>query len=259
MNLVDSHCHIDVEAFAPDRAAVLARARAAGVTRLVVPAIDAAGWPHLAKTCRRHAGLYPAFGLHPMYLDRHRPGDEEAIGEWIERAGGVAVGECGLDYWIPDPDRDAQRRLFEAQLRIARDLRLPVVIHARRALDEVLMLWRRIRPPAGVLHAFSGSNQQARRALDLDLRLGLGGPLTYPRATRLRRQATELPLDALLLETDAPDQPLHGRQGERNEPACVRGVCETLAELRDAPPEAIAAATSANAEALFGLPPVAPS
>ncbi|RMG58249.1 MAG: TatD family deoxyribonuclease [Gammaproteobacteria bacterium] len=259
MNLVDSHCHIDVPDFDPDRTEVLERARQAGVSRIVVPAIDARGWPHLAKTCRAHPGLYPAFGLHPLFLSRHAPGDEERIGEWIEREGGIAVGECGLDYWIEDPDHDAQRRLFEAQLRIARDLGLPVIIHCRKALDEVLMLWRRIRPPAGVLHAFSGSDAQARRALDMDLRLGIGGPVTYPRARRLRSQAATLPLDALLLETDAPDQPLQGRQGQRNEPACVRDICETVAGLRDLPPGEVAAATTAAAEALFRLPPVAPA
>lgn len=252
--LIDSHCHLDAEAFDGDRDAVVARARSAGVRRQVVPATHAGNWRKLREVCAGDDGLFPAYGLHPMFLAQHEPGHLEDLHAWLERERPVAVGECGLDYYIDEPDRDAQQRYFDAQLRLAHDFDLPVIIHARRAVDAVIAAIRQVGGLRGVVHSFSGSRQQAEQLWDLGFLLGLGGPVTYERAKRLRRLAAGMPIEHLLLETDAPDQPDAAIRGERNEPARVATVCEVIAGLRDEGPETIAEATTANAIRLFGLP-----
>jgi TatD DNase family protein len=254
MHLVDSHCHLDVDAFDLDRADVIARARAAGVTRQIVPAIDAQGWPRLRAACAGDDGLFPAYGLHPIVLDSHRPEHIDQLREWVAREHPVAIGECGLDFFIDTPRVDAQMAYFEPQLRLAREFDLPVIVHARRAVDAVISAIRRTGGIRGVVHSFSGSLQQAHQLWQLGFLVGLGGPVTYERATRLRKLAATMPLDYLLLETDAPDQPDSSHKGQRNEPSRLVVVLETIARLRDEDPAAIAAATTANAEQLFGLP-----
>ena len=252
--LVDSHCHLDVDAFDQDRDAVVARARAAGVMRQVLPAVDAAGWPKLREVCARGAGLFPAYGLHPMYLASHTDAHLADLRAWLERERPVAVGECGLDYFVDGLDPPTQAHFFEGQLRLAREFELPVIIHARRAVDAVIAAIRRIGSLRGVVHSFPGSIEQARQLADAGFLLGLGGPVTYARANRLRKLAATVPLEWLLLETDSPDQPDSDIRGQRNEPARLRRVLEVIASLRNADPGEIALATSANAERLFGLP-----
>lgn len=258
-SLVDSHCHLDAAGFDADRAEVVRRAREAGILRQVVPATHADAWPGLRDACARHDGLFPAYGLHPMFMDRHREGDLDALARWVQAERPVAIGECGLDFFIPDPDRARQQSIFEAQLRLARDMDLPLVVHARKALDLVGSAIRRIGQGRlrGVVHSFSGSRQQAGQLWDMGFLLGIGGPVTYSRARRLRSLVAGMPLEFLLLETDAPDQPDAGIRGQRNEPARLVAVLEAIAGLRDEDPSVIAAATSANAERLFGLPPLA--
>jgi TatD DNase family protein len=256
---VDTHSHLDVDAFDADRAGVLTRAAAVGVRRHVVPAIDAAGWPRLREVCSTHAGLFPAYGLHPVYLDAHDDRDIGSLHEWLAREQPVAVGECGLDFFVDGLDRDRQSRLFDAQLRLAREFDLPVIVHARRAVDAVIAAVRRIGGLRGVVHSFSGSMQQAEMLAKLGFLLGLGGPVTYERANRLRRLAADMPLEWLLLETDAPDQPDCHHRGERNEGAHLPFVAETIAGLRGEPVERIATVTTSNAERLFGLASVAAS
>ena len=252
--LVDSHSHLDAAAFDGDRDAVIARARAAGVHRQILPAVDAAGWPKLRDVCARGPGLFAAYGLHPMYLDAHRDAHLAELRGWIERERPVAVGECGLDYFVEGLDRDAQSHFFDAQLRLAREFDLPVIVHARRAVDAVIAAIRRVGGVRGVVHSFPGSMEQARQLSQAGFLLGLGGPATYERANRLRKLAATIPIDWLLLETDSPDQPDSGIRGQRNEPARLTRVLETIAALRNADPGDIARATSANAERLFGLP-----
>jgi len=254
MVLVDSHCHLDAAEFDHDRDAVIARARQAAVTRQIVPAVDAAGWPKLREICALDPGLFPAYGLHPMYLDAHRDEHLSRLREWIERERPVAVGECGLDYFIEELDRDAQSHYFEAQLRLARDFDLPVVVHARRAVDAVIAAIRKVGKLRGVVHSYSGSAEQARQLWNLGFLIGLGGPVTYDRANRLRTLAAAMPLDYLLLETDAPDQPDAGIRGQRNEPARLADVLRVVAKLRGETEAHLAEATTANARRLFGLP-----
>lgn len=254
MELVDTHCHLDASEFDADRDRVIGAARTAGVRHQVIPAVDAQGWPGLRELCRMYEGLHPAYGLHPMFLASHRDSHLVELRDWLERERPVAVGECGLDFFVEGLDREAQERYFEAQLRLAREFDLPVIVHARRAVDAVIAAVRRIGGLRGVVHSFPGSEEQARQLWKLGFLLGLGGPVTYERANRLRRLVAGMPLEFLLLETDAPDQPDAEIRGQRNEPARLRDVLRVIAELRGEDEGRVAAATTANAQRLFGLP-----
>lgn len=233
---------------------MLAQAAAAGVSRMVVPAIAADTFENLARLCGEDARLHPAYGLHPLFLSRHRPEHLDDLPRWLARDECIAVGECGLDYFVEGLDRDVQMQYFIAQLELARAFDLPVIIHARRAVEQVTLAIRRIGGLRGVIHSFGGSIEQARQLWELDFHLGFGGPITYPRARRLRAVVAAMPLDQLLLETDAPDQPLSGHQGRRNEPAQLAQVCAAVAELRSVPPQLIVEATRRNTRQLFNLP-----
>jgi TatD DNase family protein len=253
MRLLDSHSHFDAAEFDADRAQAHARARAAGVARQIVPAVDAAGWPKLKMACTQYAGLFPAYGLHPIYLESHRPEHLRELRDWIERERPVAVGECGLDYFVEGLDAETQDFYFEAQLELAREFDLPVVVHARRAVDAVIASIRKFDGLRGVVHSFPGSAEQAAQLHKLGFLLGVGGPVTYERANRLRKLAATMPLEQLLLETDAPDQPGAMHRGERNEPAYLPEVLDAIAGLRGMERETLAKATTANAERLFRL------
>ena len=251
--LIDTHSHIDDREFDPDRDFAIDRARSVGVTRQIVPAIARSNFEVVRDLCHKYEGLYPAYGLHPMFLAEHRIRHIDELSDWIERERPVAVGECGLDFYIENLDHDTQRGYLDRQLKLARDFDLPVILHARRAFDDVAAAIRRVGGLRGVVHSFSGSDEQARQFWKLGFHLGIGGPVTYERASRLRALVAKMPIEFLLLETDSPDQPLSGHQGERNEPERTVDVLRVIAELRDESPEAIAAATTANAERLFGL------
>ena len=253
--LVDSHSHFDAPEFDGDRAAAHARALAAGVHTQVLPAVDAAGWPKLKLVCTTFSGLFPAYGLHPMYLEAHRPQHLAELRDWIEREAPVAVGECGLDHFVEGLDLQAQQFYFDGQLRLAREFDLPVIVHARRAVDAVIASVKRVGRLRGVVHSFSGSPEQARQLRQLGFLIGLGGPVTYERANRLRALARTMPLDYLLLETDAPDQPDASIRGQRNEPARLPVVRDVIAGLRGITAVEVSQATTRNAERLFNLPP----
>lgn len=253
LELFDSHCHLDAPEFDGDRAAVIERAEQAGVRSQLVPAIDHAGWPKLKAVCAGRPGLYPAYGLHPMFVDRHRPEHLAALPGWIEQEQPQAVGECGLDFYLEGLDAQEQRRYFRGQLQVARDFGLPVIVHARRSVEEVIASLRALPGLRGVIHSYSGSEEQARQLFDLGFCLGIGGPVTYERARRLRRIVGMAPLENLLLETDAPDQPDSLHRGQRNEPARLPTVLETIASLRGADAASIAAATRENARRLFAI------
>lgn len=253
MQLVDSHSHFDVDAFDVDREAAWARARQAGVVAQIIPAIDAAGWPRLREVCSENPSLHAAYGLHPIYLDTHQPQHLTELRQWLVQEKCVAVGEIGLDYFIEDLDRETQQEYFEAQLVLAREFELPVIVHARRAVDAVIATLRRFAPVRGVVHSFAGSPEQADQLYKLGYMLGIGGPVTYERAQRLRGLVAAMPLEHLLLETDSPDQPDAAWRGQRNEPARLTAVLDTIAGLRNESRETIAAATTANAERLFGI------
>lgn len=253
LQLIDTHCHLDVAEFDADRDQVLAAARAAGVAAIVVPGIDAAGWPALIALCAAHADLFPALGLHPVYLSRHSERDLKALEQQLAIHRPVAVGEIGLDFHDPASDRGQQRRLCAAQFAIARAAGLPVLLHVRKAHDAMLALLREAGLCGGIAHAFNGSLEQARQYLDLGFKLGFGGMLTFERSSRLRRLAAELPLEAIVLETDAPDLTVASHRFQRNSPAYLPEVLSALAAVRHANPADIAAATTANACDVLGL------
>jgi TatD DNase family protein len=251
--IVDSHCHLDDPEFDRDREAVVARARAAGVALQIVPAIDRGTWEKTRDACAVAPGLHPAYGLHPLLLAKHREAHLDELVEWIGREKPKAVGECGLDYFVDGLDADTQRFYFRRQLQIAREFDLPVIVHARRAFEEAIAELRKVPGLRGVVHSWAGSEEQARQLFAMGFCLGLGGPVTYERAKRIRRVAVEMPLEFLLLETDAPDQPDSGRRGERNEPAHITTVLDCIARLRGVDPSEIAQATTDNARRLFAL------
>lgn len=251
--LFDSHVHLDAPEFDADREGVLQRARHAAVVQMLVPAVTAFSWPKLQALCESHSGLYPAYGLHPCFLAQHDEHDHIAqLETWLAAHRAFAVGECGLDFFDATLDRDRQLHLLRAQLHIAHRFDLPLVLHARRAFEAVIVELRRFgKPLRGVVHSFSGSAEQARQLGELGFLVGIGGPVTYPRAQRLRRVVAALPINSLLLETDAPDQAGTSHKGGRNEPAFLVEVLQCVAELRGEDPRDLARATTANARRLF--------
>lgn len=252
--LIDTHCHLDAAEFDADRAQVVARALAGGVGLIVIPAVEQANFQEVLETCARYPRCAPALGLHPLYVERHQPHHLAELRAAISRHHPVAVGEIGLDYSAPGFDQAAQEFYFVEQLKIAKEFDLPVLLHIRRANDQVLKQLRRFRGRGGIAHAFNGSRQQAEAFLGLNFRLGFGGAMTYPRALNLRRLAAALPLDAIVLETDAPDIPPEFIGKGRNCPEYLPQIARVLAGLRGQTPEEISEATGRNTlAALPGL------
>ena len=252
--LTDTHLHLDATEFDPDRAAVLARARAAGIERFVVPAVDRAGFARVLALAETTPGVFPALGIHPLYVDHADEADLHALDALLRQGRAVAVGEIGLDRHVPRPDAARQEAFFTAQLGLARRHGLPVILHVRRAQDAVLAALRRIRIKGGIAHAFNGSLQQAEAFIALGFKLGFGGAMTFDGSRRIRRLAAELPLEAIVLETDAPDIPPVWARGERNVPENLLRIAKVLAELRDLSLEEIIQATSDNVCAVLALP-----
>jgi len=253
MELVDTHCHLDVAEFDADRQQVLVRARAGGVSGIVVPGVLAQTWDGLWAFCATDPELYPALGMHPVYLDRHTDAGLQRLETWVADLRPVAIGEIGLDYYVDGLDHGRQQRLFEAQLEIARAAGLPVILHVRKAHDAVLAALKRIRVCGGICHAFNGSVQQASQYIELGFRLGFGGMLTFERSSKLRRLARALPLESLVLETDAPDMTVSQHHGERNSPEYLPYCLAALAAVRGEPEDRVAAQTTLNARAVLGL------
>jgi TatD DNase family protein len=253
MQLIDSHCHLDDDRFDDNRDQVVAQAHACGVSRMIVPATTANRWEKIQQLCANHDGLYPAYGLHPMFIEQHQPLHLAELDEWLEREAPVAVGECGLDFFASRVDEKWQKQLFQEQLHLADQHRLPVIVHARKAMDEVISLLRRQARHGGVVHSFAGSEQQARQLYDLGFKLGIAATVSFERARKLRAVVAAMPLDALLLESDAPDQPGAAHRGDLNLPAYVVEHLQTIAELRQIDPAELATALTRNTEQLFRL------
>jgi TatD DNase family protein len=256
---IDSHCHLDAAEFDADRDAVMVHARAAGVGMLVLPAVQVANFDSVRELAHKH-GLVYALGIHPLYVDRAGNGDllvlQQALHQHRDDPRLVAVGEIGLDHFVPGLDRARQQHFYLAQLKLARDAGLPVILHVRRSADALLAGLRRIPVAGGIAHAFNGSAQQAGQFVDLGFALGFGGAMTFERALQIRKLATSLPAHALVLETDAPDIPpqwLYRSAAERaagatsrNQPAELARIAPTLAGLHGWTLEETAAQTTAN-------------
>lgn len=252
--LIDAHCHLDFTAFDDDRLDVINAAKAVGVGHFVVPGTTRARWPNVLKLGGR-SDVSLCLGLHPYFIAEHQEQDIDALEQQIsENKRFVAVGECGIDGRFTNT-LEEQWHYFDAQLRLAKQYALPVVVHCVKANDTVSKRLRELAlPRGGLIHAFAGSYQQADTFLQLGYTLGLGGSVTFERAQRLRRVASQLPDDGFVLETDSPDMPLCGYQGQRNEPCRVADVCKVVAALRNQTVEEVAALSTANAERLFRLP-----
>ena len=261
---IDTHCHLDAPEFEADRDAVVARARAAGVTQQVLPAVARAHFDDVRRLAHRH-GLTYALGIHPLWVDQAEDADlerlDQALAEHRDDPRLVAVGEIGLDHFVPGLDRERQATFYAAQLKLARRHGLPVLLHVRRSADSLLQGLRRIEVPGGIAHAFNGSLPQAQALVQRGFALGFGGAMTHERALQIRRLATELPEQALVLETDAPDIPpqwLYRTAAQRaagarsrNEPAELPRIAVTLAELRGWSLQETAERTSAQARAVL--------
>ena len=255
MRLIDSHCHLDLAAFDSDRNAVLQRAWENGVTDVVVPAVQASAWGKLQRLSDSESpvNIHAAYGLHPVFERQHKPTDLLLLEAQLNGMNAIAVGECGLDFFIDDYDQSKQLAFFTGQLDLAVKFKLPVIIHSRKSLDLVLKEIR-LRPGlTGVIHSYSGSLQQAKQLIDLGFYLGFGGPITYLRARKLRGLVAELPLESLLLETDSPDQPDASHHKERNEPGWLSEIAACVAELRGNSIESVAEVTKGNCQRLFSL------
>ena len=256
MQLIDTHTHLDFPDFDADRTPLLARSRALGVERMVVLGVDQRHWQRVWDLVQTDPHLYAAFGLHPVYLNEHRPEHLTELRAWLTRLDGhaqlCAVGEIGLDYFLPQLDRDAQQRLFEGQLQLAADFNLPALLHVRRSHAQVIATLKRFKlKRGGIIHAFAGSREEAREYIKLGFKLGVGGAATWPQALRLRKVLADLPLEALVLETDAPDMAPAMYPHQRNSPQHLPNICRALAEVLNISPEQLADATTANACALF--------
>ena len=257
MHLIDTHTHLDFPDFDPDRRTVLARSREMGVKEMVVLGVYQHNWQRLWDLVQTDSQLYAAFGLHPVYLDQHRAEHVIELAQWLDRLAGhpqlCAVGEIGLDYFLPELDREAQQQVFEAQLKLAAEANLPALLHVRRSHAQVIATLKRFRlKRGGIIHAFAGSREEAREYIKLGFKLGLGGAATWPQALRLRKVIVDLPLDAIVLETDSPDMAPFMYPNQRNSPEHLPAIGEALAQVMGISPEALAHASTVNACELFG-------
>ncbi|WP_218242576.1 TatD family hydrolase [Comamonas fluminis] len=264
---IDTHCHLDAAEFAPDRDEVRAAARAEGVAHLVIPAVERAHWQEVVQLAHRHGDSY-ALGIHPLYTPRADESDIGALREMLTRQRSdphlVAVGEIGLDFFVPGLNAERQIWFYEQQIKLAREFELPVILHVRKSSDRLLKTLRQHKVVGGIAHAFNGSAQQAQAFMDLGFKLGFGGAITYDRALKLREMAASLPLNALVMETDAPDIPPHwlyttaeqraeGQSQGRNSPAELPRIAAQVAQLRGISVDTLAQASTANAQQVLGL------
>jgi TatD DNase family protein len=249
--LIDTHCHLDADEFDADRDAVHGAALAAGVARIVVPAVAVDSFQRVKTSVERYPDCVAAYGIHPLYVTQAKEADLPVLRTWLANEKPVAVGEIGLDLYVTDVDLARQEFFFVEQLKLAREFDLPVILHVRRAVDLILKHLRRIRVRGGIAHAFNGSHQQADEFIKQGFKLGFGGAMTFSGSTRIRALAAELPLDAIVLETDAPDIPPAWLGGGRNAPGELPRIAKVLAELRQTDVAQIAATTTAAARAVL--------
>ncbi len=264
---IDSHCHLDAPEFASDRDAVRQAARTAGVHTCVIPAVEVANFDAARQLAHQHGDVY-SLGIHPLYTPQASEDDVLTLDLALQQHAAdprlVAVGEIGLDGFVPGLDMARQQLFYKAQLKLAHKFGLPVIVHVRRSADLLLKGLRQTPVKGGIAHAFNGSVQQAQQFIDMGFKLGFGGALTFERAKQLRLLATQLPLDALVLETDAPDIPPHwlyvtaedrakGRPQGRNTPSEISRIAQVLADLRGISLDEVQQATTANVKAALGL------
>ncbi|MFT5221547.1 MAG: TatD DNase family protein [Planctomycetota bacterium] len=253
MKLIDSHCHLDDDRFDDQRDRIVETARTAGVDKIILPATTANRWEKIKDLCQSAENLFPAYGLHPMFIEQHQLIHLQELDEWLDREKPVAVGECGLDYFQDRSDEQWQRQLFCEQLQLASNHQLPVIVHVRKAMDDVISLLRKQHRCGGVIHSFSGSLQQAQQLFELGFKLGIAATISFDRANKLRSVVAAMPVEALLLESDAPDQPGANHRGELNQPAFVVEHLQVMAEVRGCDTGELGLQLTRNTEQLFNI------
>ncbi|BBU27908.1 TatD related DNase [Burkholderia sp. THE68] len=250
---IDTHCHLDAGEFDADRDAVAVAALNAGVTRIVIPGVDRGNIATVRALAHRIAGGAYALGIHPLFTPGAHEDDLRVLRDEIEASLDdprfVGIGEIGLDYFVPTLDDARQQFFYNEQLKLAREFDLPVICHVRKSQDKVLKGLRVHDIHCGIAHAFNGSFQQAEAFIAQGMRLGFGGNLTFERALQIRRLAADLPLDAIVLETDAPDIAPSWRYKQRNTPDQVARIAQVLAQLRGIDESTLSLGTMANAHA----------
>jgi TatD DNase family protein len=257
VKLVDTHTHLDFPDFDADRTQVLDNSRRLGVQAAVVLGVYQRNWQRVWELVEADSMLHAALGLHPVYIDEHQDAHLNELGDWLDRLKGhprlCAIGEIGLDYYIPGSDRERQQAFFDAQLRLAADFDLPPLLHVRRSHADVIATLKRHKlKRCGIVHAFAGSREEAREYIRLGFKLGLGGAATWPQALRMHRVLPELPLQSLVLETDSPDMAPAMHPGKRNSPEHLPAICEALAGLLGIEPAELAQVSTRNACEVFG-------
>ncbi|HEY8023853.1 MAG TPA: TatD family hydrolase [Burkholderiaceae bacterium] len=256
---IDTHCHLDAGEFSGEEEEIAERAAESGVSCIVIPAVERDNFSAVAALCASQGNCRYALGIHPMYVATAHEHDlqflRDAVADAMHDGRFVAVGEIGLDFFIPQLRdgvlREKQEYFYTEQLKIARDFGLPVLLHVRRSQDIILKFLRRIPVRGGIAHAFNGSFQQAQAFIDLGFKLGFGGAMTFPRSLQIRRLATDLPLDSIVLETDSPDISPAWLHPQRNSPEQLPRIGHTLAELRNMDPASVAKATGDNARSVL--------
>jgi TatD DNase family protein len=254
---IDTHCHLDAGEFGNESGALAAAAAQLGVAQIVIPAVACSNFEAVRALSAAHSGCSYALGIHPLFVPQAAPGDLELLRATVAASlndpNFVAIGEIGLDFFVSELAtgalRDKQEFFYREQLKLGRDFGLPVLLHVRRSQDIILKHLRRMTPPGGIAHAFNGSFQQAHEFIRLGFKLGFGGAMTFPRALQIRRLAAQLPEEALVLETDAPDMAPVWALSPRNSPEQLPRIGAVLAQLRNVPVERVAAFTSQNAVA----------
>lgn len=249
--MIDSHCHLDFNCFDYDREQVLENCKKLSVDTIVIPGTQANQWQNQIDLCHLNPQLRFALGLHPYFLSQFTPSDLVELTRLLEQHSNkvVALGEIGLDTHI-DVDWQLQKHVFEQQLTIAKNQLLPVILHHRNSHNELIRILKASKfNRGGIVHAFSGSLQEAQTYVDLGFKIGVGGGITYPRANKTRNVISQLPLTSLVLETDAPDMPLMGKQGERNSPEYLPEIFECLLTLRNETKEQLQQACTQNVQA----------
>lgn len=255
MRLFDTHCHLDFDCFSTEFEQHLYTARQQAVERIVLPAIGPSNWTKITTLAQQHSGLYYGLGMHPLFLNNASERHFTELRLLLERQDGlcVAVGECGLDAMI-EVDMDLQERIFLQQVDIATEFKLPLILHSRKTHNRLLQLLKQKQfKYGGILHGFSGSYQQAMRFIECGFYIGVGGVITYPRANKTRQAIAQLPVESLVLETDAPDMPLNGHQGKANHPKMIGQILACLASLKGLPEQTIAEIVWKNSNFVFSI------
>ncbi len=252
LQLIDSHCHLDDDRYDGNRDAVVTRARENGVAQIILPATTAERWQKVKEVAARYDGVYPAYGLHPMFMSQHKRQHLHELESWINREKPIALGECGLDFFESRDSEAWQLEIFEAQVKLAAKYQLPLIVHVRKAMDQVISLLRKAGLECGgVIHSFAGSLQQAEQLSDLGFKLGIAATVDFERAKKLRNVVAEIDGAALLLESDAPDQPGVNHRGDLNEPAFIVEHFQTMAQLRGISEKRLSEILNSNTRELF--------